>query len=145
MPPPSNEDAQQDGRSDGGDVASLAEPSAPRFTSTFAKEFMNPNPEDIKSWSLAGSALFSFAREALRMIPDAAKRAEAESSLAKAEGEFKQMEAGSASKLGFELCLRCWPPEIMLMNEDDINVCRGCGSSDNAAYNKKIGSGSTHP
>lgn len=84
------------------------------------------NPDEIKSWTLAASAAIATLKEALSLLPTGAKRDEAERTLTRAEHEMKQAEAGVAQKLGLEICPRCWPPEIMLIDDDDILKCRSC-------------------
>jgi hypothetical protein len=96
------------------------------------------NPEELKDWSLAGAAFLGLAKEAITLIPTEEKRNAAESALAKAESVFKQAESSRADELGFSICLRCWPPEIMKMNDDDVFVCANCEKSDSSAYNKKL-------
>jgi len=96
------------------------------------------NPEELKDWSLAGAAFLGLAKEAITLIPTEEKRNAAEKALAKAESEFKQAEASRANELGFSICLRCWPPEIMKMNDDDVFVCVNCGKSDSSTYNETL-------
>ena len=61
------------------------------------------------------------------MLPESDKREKAERAAAAAEANFQEAEASLAKKLGYDLCLRCWPPAIMLLNDDDVLACRGCG------------------
>jgi len=72
------------------------------------------------------------------MLPSKEMQDKAELSLRKLEFEFKNAQASSAQKMGFNVCLRCWPPEIMLMNDDDVAICSKCAKSDSSAYNKKM-------
>ena len=85
------------------------------------------NPEQIKAWALAGSAAIAALKEVIPLLPSGAKKEEAERAIARAEQEMKEAEASAAKKLGFEICPRCWPPEIMTFGDDDLYRCRACG------------------
>lgn len=85
------------------------------------------NPDEIKAWALAGSAAIVALKEAISLLPSGTKKEEAERAVARAEQEMKEAEAVVAKKLGFEICTRCWPPEIMTIADDDLYRCRACG------------------
>lgn len=87
---------------------------------------------DINTLS-QGVGLFGVAVNALKqvieMLPDTAKKTEAQSALARAEREFKIAEATAATNLGYEICRKHFPPEIML-SEDNANWnCPQCGNT----------------
>jgi hypothetical protein len=91
---------------------------------------MNVNPEDIKSWSQATAAALAALKAAKDLLPTGKKKADAEKAIEAAERDLEIAAASAASELGFELCRRHWPPGIMVMNDDDILVCRECGKAD---------------
>ncbi|MSU47034.1 MAG: hypothetical protein EXS42_07925 [Lacunisphaera sp.] len=68
------------------------------------------NPDEIKAWALGGHRS---TKEAISLLTSGTKKEEAERAVARAEQEMKEAEASAAKKLGFEICPRCWPPEIM--------------------------------
>jgi hypothetical protein len=79
-----------------------------------------------------GVGLFSAAlaalRQALELLPDSTKKADAAAALERAEREFKLAEANMAKKLDFELCRKHFPPEIMLSEDDLVWECPKCGN-----------------
>lgn len=60
-------------------------------------------------------------------LPTGKKQTEAAKLLTEAEGKLKEAEARIAHELGFPVCKRCWPPEIMVRRDDGEFVCRNCG------------------
>jgi hypothetical protein len=79
-----------------------------------------------------GVGLFSSALSALKqaidLLPDSSKKADAASALERAEREFKIAEAEAANKLGYEVCRKHFPPEIMLSEDDTLWVCLKYGN-----------------
>ena len=61
------------------------------------------------------------------LLPSGQKRDEADKLLHDAESKMKEAEAKLAKELGFPICERCWPPEVMTRNAEDEFVCRKCG------------------
>ena len=49
--------------------------------------------------------------------------------LKEAKERLKEAEARIAHELGFPICRRCWPPEIMVHNDDGEFICKGCGKA----------------
>jgi hypothetical protein len=78
-----------------------------------------------KGVGLFGSALAAL-KQALELLPDSSKKADAAAALERAEREFKLAEATAASKLKYELCRNHFPPEIMLSTDDVIWECPKC-------------------
>lgn len=80
-----------------------------------------------------GMGLFSSAIAALKqvidLIPDSSKKKEAISALERAEKEFQLAEVEAATKLGYEICRRHFPPEIMLEESDTHCKCPKCGAT----------------
>jgi hypothetical protein len=74
------------------------------------------------------SAALTAVKQAIDLLPDSSKKADAEAALAKAEREFKIAEAQAAKKLGYEICCKHFPPEIMLSEDDDNWECPQCGN-----------------
>jgi hypothetical protein len=86
-----------------------------------------------------GVGLFSSAlaaiKQALDFLPDSSKKADAAAAIEKAEREFKLAEATAASKLGYEVCRKHFPPEIMLSEDDMIWECPMCkNKKDNSPF-----------
>ena len=80
----------------------------------------------IKEWAEAALASFTALRAAIGLLPSGPSKDEALRLLERAESEFKRAEAGAAQDLGFSICKRCWPPEIMLIRDDEQLRCRRC-------------------
>lgn len=80
-----------------------------------------------KGVALFGSAL-SALKQAKDLLPDSPQKAEAAAALERAEREFKIAEAETATKLGYEICRKHFPPEIMLEEKEFIWVCPKCGN-----------------
>jgi len=82
-----------------------------------------------------GVGLFSSAlnaiKQALALLPDSSKKADAAAALERAEREFKIAEAEVASKLKYEICRNHFPPEIMLSKDDLIWSCPACKNTKN--------------
>lgn len=78
-----------------------------------------------------GIALFSNAltaiKQAIDLLPDNAQKIEAQGAYERAEREFKLAEAESAQNLGYRLCRRHFPPEVMLEMQKDVWKCTKCG------------------
>jgi hypothetical protein len=60
-------------------------------------------------------------------LPAGKKRDEVERLLVDAEERLKEAETRIAHELGFPICKRCWPPAIMVHNDDGEFICRNCG------------------
>jgi hypothetical protein len=87
---------------------------------------MSVSPEEIKAWAGAGAACIAAFKEAISLLPDGEKKRKAEQEIKRAESENKKAEAFVAARLGFQICTRCWPPEVMLVDDDGIAKCRNC-------------------
>jgi len=79
-----------------------------------------------------GIGLFSSAiiavKQAIELLPDNPKKNDAKTAVERAEREFKIAEAQVATKLGYQVCRKHFPPEIML-SEDNANwTCPNCGN-----------------
>jgi len=80
-----------------------------------------------KGVGLFGSAL-SALKQAIDLLPDSSRKTDAAAALERAEREFKVAEAEAAKKLGYELCRKHFPPEIMLLTEQEGHYkCPECG------------------
>ena len=99
------------------------------------------SPEDIKNWAVASSAVIAALRAAIGLLPSGPSKDEAARLLERAESEFKQAEAGAAQKLGFSICYRCWPPEIMTLGDDNRARCRRCGEGHPKTSQMKVVTG----
>jgi len=82
-----------------------------------------------------GVGLFSSAlnavKQALALLPDGSKKADAAVALERAEREFKIAEAEIANKLKYEICRDHFPPVIMLSKDDLIWMCPECKNTKN--------------
>ena len=80
-----------------------------------------------KGVGLFNSALTAL-KQAIDLLPDSSKRADAAAALERAERELKVAEAEVAKKLGYEVCRKHFPPEIMLSKDDKNWECPHCGN-----------------
>lgn len=55
-----------------------------------------------------------------------------------AQERLKEAEARIAHELEFPICKRCWPPEIMVHNDENEYVCRNCGKEVPADVASKV-------
>jgi hypothetical protein len=46
--------------------------------------------------------------------------------LAEAEGDLRVAKATLAGELGFHLCPRCWPPELVTTDRQGKTICPAC-------------------
>ena len=83
--------------------------------------------ESLKEGLTVLGAAIKMLKSLKPLIPSGAKRDEAERLLSEAELKMKEAEARLAKDLGFRICKRCWPPEIMTQNDVGEWVCRCCG------------------
>lgn len=81
----------------------------------------------VKSWVEAATAAIGALKSIIQSLPSGKNREDAERLMAEVEREQKKAEASLAQRLGFELCERCWPPEIILVSSDGTFRCRRCG------------------
>ena len=72
-------------------------------------------------------------RENLPVMTDL--RSDIAEALAQVEGDLRVAKATLAGELGFNLCPRCWPPELVTTDRDGRVNCPACGqiSYDQAA------------
>jgi hypothetical protein len=81
------------------------------------------------------SAALSALKQAINLLPDNSKKADAEAAYEKAYRELKIAEAEVANKLGYEICRMHFPPEIMLSKDDEIWKCPKCNNEkDNRVF-----------
>jgi hypothetical protein len=77
-----------------------------------------------------GVGLFSTAlgaiKQVIALLPESSKKAEAVATLERAEREFKLAEATAANELGYEICRKHFPPEIMLSSDSENWECPVC-------------------
>ena len=62
-------------------------------------------------------------------LPAGKKRDEIEHLMGTAEEKIIEAEARVGHELGFPICKRCWPPVIMVHNDEGEFICKGCGKS----------------
>lgn len=82
--------------------------------------------ENLSKGILAFRAALSTLKQAKDLMPNSAKKSEANKALERAEQEFKLAEASMAQKLGYEICLAHFPPVIMLEQEQGNWICPEC-------------------
>ncbi len=71
--------------------------------------------------------VISLLKSATDPLPAGKTKDEADRLLADAEQKIKEAAARLGPELGFHLCKRCWPPEIMTANNEGELICRHCG------------------
>ena len=67
-------------------------------------------------------------KQAIDLMPDSTQKADAAAALERAQREFKIAEAETAQKMGYEICRKHFPPEIMLSEDDTVWECSECGN-----------------
>ena len=82
--------------------------------------------QKFKEWVEVVAATFGVLRTAKDMLPEGPQREATAELIDQSERSFKAVEAELARTLGFRICPRCWPPEILLIEPDDVLRCRHC-------------------
>jgi hypothetical protein len=85
------------------------------------------NIEEMKEGLTITGNVIGILKTVTDTLPSGEKRDEAERLLVDAEQKMKEAEARLAHELGFPICKRCWPPEIMTHNNEGEFICRNCG------------------
>jgi hypothetical protein len=80
-----------------------------------------------KGLGLIGSAIATI-KQVIELLPDSPKKDEAMVALKQAERELKIAEGETARELGYEICRKHFPPEIMLSEDDSTWSCPICGN-----------------
>ncbi len=84
------------------------------------------NIQAIKEGLTIAESVIGILNSVKDTLPSGKKRDEAERLLVDAEQKMKEAEARLAPELGFPICKRCWPPEIMTLNNEGEFICRHC-------------------
>lgn len=84
------------------------------------------NIQAIKEGLTITGSVIGLLKSVTDTLPSGETRNEAERLLVDAEQQIKEAEARLAPELGFHLCKRCWPPEIMTLNNEGEFICRHC-------------------
>lgn len=87
------------------------------------------NIQAIKEGLTITGNVIDILKSATNKLPSGKKKQETERLLKSAEEKIQEAEARIGHELGFPICKRCWPPEIMVHNDDGEFVCRSCGKS----------------
>jgi hypothetical protein len=87
------------------------------------------NIQAIKDGLTIAGDVIDTLRSAKDKLPAGKKKPEMERLLESAAEKLKEAESRIGHELGFPICKRCWPPEIMVHNEDGEFICRGCGKA----------------
>ena len=85
------------------------------------------NIQAIKEGLTITGNVIDILKSAKKKLPAGKKKKEVEGLLLDAEEKIKEAEARIAHELGFPICKRCWPPSIMVHNDEGEFICRGCG------------------
>ena len=85
------------------------------------------NIEAIKLGLMNTVTAIDLLKSAKEALPSGEERDEIDRLLTDAGQKLKEAEAKIAREFDFPICKRCWPPEIMIHNEYQEFVCRGCG------------------
>lgn len=91
--------------------------------------------ESIKQGLTAIGMVLTALKQAKDLLPENAKKQEINDAIVVAERQFKIAESKTAQGLGYELCRKHFPPEIMLSNDDKTWKCPNC---DNEKDKRKI-------
>ncbi len=89
---------------------------------------MNIDVELIKQAISAFGTALTVLKQAKDLLPDNSKKKELSSAIESVERELKLVESKTAHALGYELCRKHFPPEIMLSNDDQNWRCPMCGN-----------------
>lgn len=89
--------------------------------------------DSVKEWSEAVQAFLRFGKEAVGELPDGPAKDEAQAALERAREKSLLAEVQLANAVGYKLCRRHYPPQIMLSIGRDSrwNIeqfkCQTCG------------------
>jgi hypothetical protein len=87
---------------------------------------MNIDIETVKQTLGTIGIAISTLKQAKDLLPDGTKKTEISNTLEQAERQLKIAESQIAQNLGYELCKKYFPPEIMLSIDDKIWICPAC-------------------
>lgn len=87
---------------------------------------MNLDVESIKQAISAFGAALTVLKQAKDLLPDSSQKQELNTAIESAERQLKIAESQTAHALGYELCRKHFPPEIMLSEDDKIWDCPVC-------------------
>lgn len=96
---------------------------------------MNLDIEAIKNAIGAFGTALTVLKQAKDMLPESSQKQDINTAIESAEKQLKIAEAQTAQGLGYELCKRHFPPEIMFSDDDKIWTCPICS---NKKDNRKI-------
>lgn len=89
---------------------------------------MNIDIESIKQTIGAFSAALVALKQAKDLLPDTSQKQDLNVAIESAEKQLKIAESQTAHALGYELCRKHFPPEVMLSSDDKKWECPVCGN-----------------
>ena len=95
---------------------------------------MNLDIESIKQAMSAFGAALTVLRQAKDLLPDSSKKQELSTAIESAEKQLKIAESQTAHALGYELCRKHFPPEVMLSGDDQHWQCPICENTKNTGF-----------
>lgn len=87
---------------------------------------MNLDLESIKQAISSIGAALTILKQAKELLPDSSQKQKLIIAIESAERQLKIVESQTAHALGYELCRKHFPPEIMLSDDDKIWSCPTC-------------------
>ena len=88
---------------------------------------------DVKTYFSILKESINIFKSAKDLLPDSPEKEMVSKSIEEAETKAKVAEAGIAKSLGFHLCPKCWPPEIIVAtsvsSSSDNYICHKCKST----------------
>ena len=87
---------------------------------------MNLDIETIKNTISAFGAALTVLKQAKDMLPESSQKQDVNTAIESVERQLKIAESQTAHALGYELCRKHFPPEIMLSEDDKIWNCPIC-------------------
>jgi len=90
---------------------------------------MNLNIELIKQAISAFGMALTALKQAKDLLPDSSQKQEVSTAIESAERQLKIAESQTAHALGYELCRKHFPPEVMFSSDDQNWKCSACGNN----------------
>jgi hypothetical protein len=95
---------------------------------------MNLDIESIKQAISAFGTVLTVLKQAKDLLPDSFQKQEVVQAIESAERQLKIAESQTAHSLGYELCRKHYPPEVMLSADDKIWKCPACNNEKDNNY-----------
>ncbi len=89
---------------------------------------MNLDIETIKNTISAFGAALTVLKQAKDMLPESSQKQDVNTAIESIERQLKIAESQTAHALGYQLCRKHFPPEVMLSGDDRVWNCPVCGN-----------------